>query len=128
MRFKPLPNKLRKPFCEKSQNVWETDYEFRFVKLWNGFCNPFQKKIAISFETDYRIRFTILRNGICIPFPINFDFFAYTKNQQKNPKRILKFVSASSYTDSIIRFCKKKKETECVFRFIVLRHGFHNPF
>jgi len=41
MRFKHVPNGLRKPFHEKSQNVWETDYEFRFRTLRNGIRNPF---------------------------------------------------------------------------------------
>jgi len=65
----------RNPFREKNENFWETEYEFRFIKMWNGFCNPFQKKNSNFFETDYRIRFTFLWNEIRIPFPKNFQFF-----------------------------------------------------
>jgi len=60
----------------KIWNICETEYEFRFRKMWNGFCNPFHK--IFNFFFVKRITESVSHffwNGIRIPFHEKFEIF-----------------------------------------------------
>ena len=108
IRFTTIQKKKKKRNVYSVSYTSDTESTIRFSTIKKK-----QKRNAYSVsyasDTDYTIRFCTLQkkniNGMCIPFHT-----PPTRNSQSVSARL------------------KKTETECVFRFIRLRHGFHNPF
>jgi len=103
---------FRKRITEKLKILYETEYKFRFTKVWNGFCNLFHKKKIANFFLKRIIESVsqFCEMEFVFRFAKNFNFF---QNGLRNP--FPGSVKRNLQSDSMCFFRKRVLGSVCAF-------------
>jgi len=93
IRFTPFWNGLRSPLRKKNENLWKTEYEFRFIKSetdsiirfkknWYFLLKRITESVSHFYETEFVFYFLKIFNFFSIRnlFPKNVNFTKFSLN------------------------------------------------